>query len=115
MATYVSDMRDESQQSEVVALRHVISWERGGKLDKSDSRTLAPIIRLTIDSDGISRVERLSSHPRYLRGNYTHTAYIVGSDNDEELSKGVEVEIVVSASFTHIPQSNHHLICFPSS
>ncbi|KAL6797649.1 hypothetical protein GGI42DRAFT_361720 [Trichoderma sp. SZMC 28013] len=94
VATYVSDMRDESQQSEVVALRHVISWERGGKLDKSDSRTLAPIIRLTIDSDGISRVERLSSHPRYLRGNYTHTAYIVGSDNDEELSKGVEVEIV---------------------
>lgn len=62
----ISNMGDESQQSEVVALRHVVSWKRGGKLDKSDSQTPV-IIRLTIDSDGISRVERLVDFPRYFR------------------------------------------------
>ncbi|KAL7916319.1 hypothetical protein GGI35DRAFT_33567 [Trichoderma velutinum] len=94
VAAHVSDTRDELQRSEVVALRHVVSWERGGELDKSDSQTLPPIIRLTIDSDGISKIERLSSHPRYSRGNYTHTAYIVGSENDQGLSDGVEIELV---------------------
>ncbi|EHK22603.1 uncharacterized protein TRIVIDRAFT_126216, partial [Trichoderma virens Gv29-8] len=94
MAAYVSDTRDGLSQTQVVALRHVVSWERGGRLDKSESQTLPPILRLTMDSDGISRVERLPSHPRYSRGNYTHTAYIVGPDNCEELSDEVEVELV---------------------
>jgi hypothetical protein len=93
----ISNMGDESQQSEVVALRHVVSWKRGGKLDKSDSQTPL-IIRLTIDSDGISRVERLVDYPRYWRKNYRYTAYIVGSGKDVE---GVQVELVVSTSFPH--------------
>ncbi|PTB60475.1 hypothetical protein M431DRAFT_12403 [Trichoderma harzianum CBS 226.95] len=86
----ISNMGDESQQSEVVALRHVVSWKRGGKLDKSDSQTPL-IIRLTIDSDGISRVERLVDYPRYWRKNYRYTAHIVGSGKDVE---GVQVELV---------------------
>ncbi|QYS93233.1 hypothetical protein H0G86_000619 [Trichoderma simmonsii] len=86
----ISNMGDESQQSEVVALRHVVSWKRGGKLDKSDSQTPV-IIRLTIDSDGISRVERLVDCPRYFRKNSRYTAYIVGTSKDVE---GVQVELV---------------------
>ncbi|PNP49473.1 hypothetical protein THARTR1_09795 [Trichoderma harzianum] len=93
VAAYVSDMTDESQQPQVVPLWHVVSWERGGKLHERNSRTLPPVIRLTIDSDGISKIERLASHPRYSRGNHTHTAYIVGCHKDEQLSTGINVEI----------------------
>lgn len=97
----VSDTRDESQP-QVVALQDVISWERGGRLERGQSRTLPPIIRLTMDSDGISRVERLSGHPRYSRGSYTHTAYIVGSIDDLALCQ-VEAQLAVCTSYpTHL-------------
>ncbi|KAL7938370.1 hypothetical protein V8C35DRAFT_330312 [Trichoderma chlorosporum] len=111
IAAHVSETKDELPLSQGAALRHVASWERGGQLDldQSESQTLPPIVRLTMDSDGISRVERLPSHPRYLRKSFTHTAYIVGSDSDEALS-GVEVELVdghlrlILPSIEHVPR-----------
>ncbi|GKU07225.1 hypothetical protein FLAG1_10981 [Fusarium langsethiae] len=49
-----------------VQLSQVLSWKRSGKLECITSTTPPPpIIRLTIDSDGISRVERLSCTPIY--------------------------------------------------
>ncbi|KAL7947835.1 hypothetical protein V8C42DRAFT_363409 [Trichoderma barbatum] len=91
MAKYVSDTIDETHKSKVVALRYVDSWERGGKLRKSE--TLPPSIRLTMDSDGINKIERLISYPQYSRDNYTHAAYIVGAGNSMAISE-MEVELI---------------------
>lgn len=48
-----------------VQLSNVLSWKRNGDIEYIEPKTQPPIIRLTIDSDGISRVERLSSAPVY--------------------------------------------------
>ncbi|KAJ4136493.1 hypothetical protein NW768_004107 [Fusarium equiseti] len=46
-------------------LGQVLSWKRNEYPEYITSKTELPIIRLTIDSDGISRVERLSCAPVY--------------------------------------------------
>lgn len=48
-----------------VQLSQVLSWKRGGELKCITSPTPPPIIRLMIDFDGISRVERLFHTPTY--------------------------------------------------
>lgn len=54
------------------------SWERGKKLEER-SQPLPPpsALRLTIDSDGISKIERLSHLPEYSKECYTRTAFVV--------------------------------------
>jgi len=85
-------METASQPLLSVQLGDVLSWERNGNLEYITSQTPPPIIRLTIDSDGISRVERLS-----------HTLVYSGECNDFYRSivqhvshvEGIEVQVKV--------------------
>lgn len=66
-----------------VPLRDVLSWERGGKLEcvaESRSPPLPPILRLTVDSLGISKVERLPALPVYTGECASHLALIVENE-----------------------------------
>ncbi|PTB70417.1 hypothetical protein BBK36DRAFT_1107697 [Trichoderma citrinoviride] len=85
LAECLASMRDDPRQPQIMWLREILSWERGGELVTSQLQALPPVVRLTLDSDGIRCVERLSGQPAYLRGGHTHTAYIVASVNDETL------------------------------
>ncbi|OIW22970.1 hypothetical protein CONLIGDRAFT_625286 [Coniochaeta ligniaria NRRL 30616] len=78
LAAHVSTMKPNPLLT--VPLRDLLSWDRGGKFERlvgfrvpSESSTL----RLTIDSAGISKLERLPKPPMYI-GEYTNRfAYIV--------------------------------------
>ncbi len=48
-----------------IPLWDVLAWERGGSLVLATEPTRPPIVRLTIDSRGINKVERLSERPRF--------------------------------------------------
>ncbi|KAL6871352.1 hypothetical protein J3F83DRAFT_773044 [Trichoderma novae-zelandiae] len=85
LAEYLADVRDDLKPPQIIALRDVTSWERGGEVVTGQSTTLPPVVRLTIDSEGIRSVERLASQPPYLRGSHKLAAYIVGSVEDETL------------------------------
>ncbi|KAK3297858.1 uncharacterized protein B0H64DRAFT_132777 [Chaetomium fimeti] len=61
-------------------LRDILSWERGGKLERvmeTWSPSPPPILRLTVDPLGISKVERLPDPPRYTGECASHLAFIV--------------------------------------
>ncbi|KAH6851133.1 hypothetical protein B0I37DRAFT_129023 [Chaetomium sp. MPI-CAGE-AT-0009] len=63
-----------------VPLREVLSWERGGKLERAiefRSPPPPPILRLTVDALGISKVERLPDLPRYVGECVNHLAFVV--------------------------------------
>lgn len=62
-----------------VPLDAVSSWERGGKLIRNSS-SYPPWVRLTIDPDGISKVERLSERPPYGGTVTERQAFIVAED-----------------------------------
>lgn len=62
-----------------VPLRELLLWDRSsGKSERfSGSRSQLPTLRLTIDSAGISKLERLPELPTY-KGVYSkHSAFIV--------------------------------------
>lgn len=98
LADHLASMRDGARPPQVMWLREILSWERGGELVTSLSQARPPVVRLTLDADGIRCVESLSSHPPYLREIHKHTAYIVASIYDETLSP-VRVEHAVRVSF----------------
>ncbi|KAK3941210.1 hypothetical protein QBC46DRAFT_458524 [Diplogelasinospora grovesii] len=62
-----------------VPLCDIFSWERHGKLELVTSQTISPspTLRLTLDFDGICRVERLQRWPRYSGETSDRLAYIV--------------------------------------
>lgn len=75
LADHVSDTEPEPLL--VTSLCKVSSWERGGKLELLKLPSPPPVVRLTIDSEGISKIERLSHAPEYSRCCYDHSAFIV--------------------------------------
>ncbi|KAL6882420.1 hypothetical protein HDV57DRAFT_61021 [Trichoderma longibrachiatum] len=102
LADHLASMRDGARPPQVMWLREILSWERGGELVTSLSQARPPVVRLTLDADGIRCVESLSSHPPYLRGIHKHTAYIVASIYDETLSP-VRVEHAHGQLRLHLP------------
>ncbi|KAL7808123.1 hypothetical protein V8C44DRAFT_366920 [Trichoderma aethiopicum] len=102
LADHLAGMRDDVRPPQVMWLREILSWERGGELVTSPSKARSPVMRLTLDADGIRCVERLSSHPPYLRGSHKHTAYIVASVDHETLSH-IRVELAHGQVRLHLP------------
>jgi hypothetical protein len=75
LAAHVSDTEPEPLL--VASLCQVSSWERGGKPELLTVPSPPPVVRLTIDSDGISKIELLSHAPKYSGCCYNHSAFIV--------------------------------------
>ncbi|KAI5924935.1 hypothetical protein F4810DRAFT_700405 [Camillea tinctor] len=67
-----------------IPLCEIVSWRRGGKPDRVSppSPRLLPVIRLTIDADGISGVERLPCYPAYTGESQGSFAFIVEQEDD---------------------------------
>ncbi|KAI1206000.1 uncharacterized protein F4807DRAFT_242178 [Annulohypoxylon truncatum] len=74
LASHVSSTSPEPLFT--MPLGNILSWKRGGKLEKccDNSSSRMPIVRLTIDSDGISKIEstldRLSKDAAHVRFAY---------------------------------------------
>ncbi|OTA07815.1 hypothetical protein A9Z42_0087290 [Trichoderma parareesei] len=102
VAEHLASMRDDARQSQVMWLREILRWERGGELVTGRPQALPPIVRLTIDSDGIDCVERLSGQPPYLPGSHKRMAYIVAPVDDESL-RHIRAELAHGQLRLHIP------------
>lgn len=74
-----------------VPLDAILSWERGGKLACASS-SYPRWVRLTIDPDGISKVERLSERPLYDSTTTERLAFIVEDLTDV----GTELKVSLS-------------------
>ncbi|AEO68684.1 uncharacterized protein THITE_2054246, partial [Thermothielavioides terrestris NRRL 8126] len=60
------------------------SWERNGRLQRvTTSQSPLPILRFTVDSGGISKVERLPDRPQYQGECTTRSAFIVEQDDPD--------------------------------
>ncbi|ETS03492.1 hypothetical protein M419DRAFT_50070, partial [Trichoderma reesei RUT C-30] len=102
LAEHLAGMRNDERQSQVMWLREMLSWERGGELVTGQPQALPPIVRVTIDSDGIACVERLSGQPPYVPGSHKRLAYIVASVDDESL-RNVRAELAHGQLRLHLP------------
>ncbi|KAI1158973.1 hypothetical protein F5B18DRAFT_638719, partial [Nemania serpens] len=65
-------------------LDRVLSWDRGASPVLTSSVSLPPLIRLTIDIHGISKIERLDQRPGYDGLNMKELAYVL--ERREDLS-----------------------------
>jgi hypothetical protein len=76
LAAHVSATEPETPFT--IPLRELLLWERSGKSERlAGSQRELPTLRLTIDSAGISKLERLPKPPEYT-GEYTNRfAFIV--------------------------------------
>ncbi|KAM6477672.1 hypothetical protein HDV62DRAFT_372746 [Trichoderma sp. SZMC 28011] len=86
--------RTSPQPVRAMPLRSVLSWERNGELRRIEpSSPSLPVIQLTIDCEGIRKMERLPTRPQYS-GRWSrpakHLAYIV---EDEASLEGVKVQL----------------------
>jgi len=76
LANYVSATEPEPLLA--VPLRELLFWERSGKVERViGSPSPPPTLRLTVDSAGISKVERLPSPPIYIGEHASRFAFIV--------------------------------------
>ncbi|KAB5572269.1 hypothetical protein GE09DRAFT_1170482 [Coniochaeta sp. 2T2.1] len=78
LADYVSATKPQPQPLLTVPLRELLSWERNGKFKRLiGSRSPLPTLRLTIDSAGISKLERFPKPPMYVGESTSRFAFIV--------------------------------------
>ncbi|KAK3941536.1 hypothetical protein QBC46DRAFT_430920 [Diplogelasinospora grovesii] len=76
LAAYVSATDPEPLLT--VPLRELLFWERGGQFERvTGSRSPLPTLRLTVDSAGISKVERLPGLPLYAGECSSRSAFIL--------------------------------------
>ncbi|KAL7789021.1 hypothetical protein V8C37DRAFT_411385 [Trichoderma ceciliae] len=80
-AADASNLDDEP--SSIIPLATILSWERYGGIQSAAPKSLPPVMRVTMDADSISKVERLAMHPQYAGECHKHFAYIV-TDGDIE-------------------------------
>jgi hypothetical protein len=94
LASYATRMLTESLST--VLLSEVLSWERHGVLKCTSSLSRSPIIRLTIDFEGINKVERLPVAPAYSGkySNYNRTII-----EHESLLNRVQAQVKVRNRF----------------
>jgi hypothetical protein len=80
-----------SQPLRIFRLSRVLSWERGTfpQLVASDQsrEPLPSVIRLTIDNDGLLKIERLTERPKFCRERFDNLAFVV----EEESRFGVAI------------------------
>jgi len=78
LANQVS-VKEDSEPLQTVRLSRILSWERGGKLQRIgiESRSQYKAVRVTIDGDGISRVEALPEVPLYSGECYDTLSFAV--------------------------------------
>ena len=80
-------------------LRDVVSWERGSDPARSeDLLHHLPIIRLTIDSRGLRKLERLQDKPRFSHRRFDNMVFIVAG---EECFDGIVALFKVTRSSYH--------------
>lgn len=86
LASYVSTTEPEPLLT--IPLREILFWERNGKFERvTGSPSLLPTLRLTVDSVGISKVERLPGPPIYIGECTSRFAFIV--QDEASISKVV--------------------------
>ncbi|KAI1381181.1 hypothetical protein F4677DRAFT_119051 [Hypoxylon crocopeplum] len=84
----VSRMPCEALTSVTFSL--IDSWERGGQPILTADPKAKPVVRVTIDSFGINKVERLSSYPPYCEVRFDHLVFII---ENESLFKDATAQI----------------------
>ncbi|KAL6787067.1 hypothetical protein J3E68DRAFT_445606 [Trichoderma sp. SZMC 28012] len=92
LAAWIS--RTSPQPVRAMPLKNVLSWERNGELRRVEPLSPSlPVIKLTIDCEGIRKMERLPARPQYSKlwsRPADHLAYIV---EDEASLEGVKVQL----------------------
>ncbi|KAH0593015.1 hypothetical protein MHUMG1_09262 [Metarhizium humberi] len=73
-----------SSERRSVPLCAVVSWDRGGQLTTSNAINHLPVLRLTIDSWGIKKVERLPEYPAFQGWRTENLLFAVLQDRDIE-------------------------------
>ncbi|KID82755.1 hypothetical protein MGU_09924 [Metarhizium guizhouense ARSEF 977] len=67
-----------------VPLCAVVAWDRGGQLTTSNAINHLPVLRLTIDSWGIKKVERLPEYPAFQGWRTENLLFVVLQERDIE-------------------------------
>ena len=83
-----------SEQLFSIPLCTVSAWERGSRPVILEAIHHLPVIRLTIDSRGIKRVERLSGHPQFNRWRTDSQVFVTLDQRDLD---GVSAHFKVNA------------------
>lgn len=86
----VAQLEASSPELQVVPLDQVLSWNRGGELESAPVSAAYPITRLTVDQEGIVKVERLRCMPRYTAEYHSHSTFIV---EDGSSLCGIEAQL----------------------
>ncbi|PTB79806.1 hypothetical protein M440DRAFT_1350888 [Trichoderma longibrachiatum ATCC 18648] len=73
----VAQLEASASELQVVPLDQVLSWNRGGELESAPVSAVYPITRLTIDQEGIVKVERLRCMPRFTAEYHSHSTFVV--------------------------------------
>ncbi|KAK3293661.1 uncharacterized protein B0H64DRAFT_434797 [Chaetomium fimeti] len=82
LARRLSD--SQLQPLRIVPLDRLVSWERGAApelVSEDSSDTLPPVIRLTIDYEGLMRFERLAERPGFSRQRFDNRAFVVEEED----------------------------------
>jgi len=94
---------DPEEEYLVVPLREVVRWERGTSNPEVSKEPL-PVIRLTIDSRGIRRVESLTEEQaRYRHERYDDRLFVVQGTSDAQL-EGITALFQVSHQSFALPR-----------
>ncbi|KAL2185636.1 hypothetical protein L209DRAFT_455002 [Thermothelomyces heterothallicus CBS 203.75] len=84
MARRLSSVR--AQPLLIVQLSRLLSWERGTPpkvaSEEEAVANLPPFVRLTIDVDGLCKVERLKERPRFSRRRFDDRTFVIERIDD---------------------------------
>lgn len=92
LARRLSATAPPPQPLRIVPLSRLVAWERGAppqvaSEESVEGASLPPIIRLTVDVDGLKKVERLSSRPQFERQRFDDQVFVV----EREAAFGVAI------------------------
>lgn len=73
----VTEFETNTSELQIKPLDQVISWRRNGNLECAPASAMYPITKLTIDQEGIKRVERLRCRPQYTGEVHSDSTFIV--------------------------------------
>ncbi|KAL7932360.1 hypothetical protein V8C35DRAFT_308166 [Trichoderma chlorosporum] len=86
MSLAADSSRQDFNQQATVPIGNVGPWERG-QAPANEEQDLAPFIRITIDSQGLKRIERLAQRPELISQASDTELYIVENQADLESIK----------------------------
>ncbi|KND90843.1 hypothetical protein TOPH_04652 [Tolypocladium ophioglossoides CBS 100239] len=95
-----------SNQLLSIPLCPVSAWHRGGKPVTAETTHQLPVIRLTIDSWGITEVERLSGYPRFKRWRTDRLIFVI---LDQGCLEGVTAHFKLGLLRLDLPRNCHGL------